>query len=183
LSLIFLISSSCLCAQEITTQEFSKIDKELKNLIYRIDTSTDFELLKSKFSLDDSASEKLDQLINNKTIRFSKDQSANSWVLYFFTESDVENAIHLFLYAMDTKLIRTNEKFMRAEYHLVLSTTVSVKNDKVTYENTDLYTNPEFFKAFFLRIHNAGYVNKTKPIHDKYGFVPPPPLPPPHDLN
>ncbi len=180
-SLIILFTSS-LSAQSLTQKEFERINSDIRKILISINKSDDFQKLIDKFKLSKADSTQMENLILKNDIIFSKNMNSKSHIFPFYFLTDNPNELKLTVFSLTTEPKRKGEEFYRGDYHFVLTSIVNIENESLIYKNTNLITDPDSINTWFLNGYNS-YLDKTKPVFDKFKYTPPPPPLPPNKLE
>ncbi|WP_298521185.1 hypothetical protein [uncultured Kordia sp.] len=181
-SLALLLISCNVFSQNLSQDEFGKIDSTIKNIAFSIDESDDLQIFISKFNLSKTDASKVEKLTQKENIKFTKSKDTKSYILPFFTPTDNPNELKVTIFSFTQKTRRQGEKFHRGKYHFILTSTVGFENGKLVYKNSKFITDSKSINKWFLGTYKS-YVKKTGPIFDKYKYTPPPPPPPPTSLR
>lgn len=115
-------------AQDLTKLEFDLIKDDVNQTVFSdINESNDFEVLIRKFNLSEADIEKVEHLISNKKVEFTKKMDSKSHILPFYYLTNNPEELQLTIFSLTVKNPKSNENFHRGEYHFVLTTTVNLK--------------------------------------------------------
>ena len=182
LLLVFLTIFNNLTAQEIAQSEFNKIHNDVSFSLFRLTEPFYVNLFSNKFKLSRKDREKLKSVFSEDEVVFNIGNHQTNFVFPYYVKALHPQNLKLTIFAYSKLPKRENENFNRANYYFVLTTKVSIRNDVVEYNDTKLIVSEDKIIKWFLKGFK-GYLDKTKPIHKKYDFIPPPPPLPPDGLK
>lgn len=161
-------------AQDLSKQDFQKIKADVDKLVYYIRESNSLEVNKI-INLDTSEnSKKIEELFTQKEIKLN-DYENNYFVFPHYTETSEKNKLHLTITAFKQLSKKENEKFIRAVYYFVFNSIVQInEQNNIEYLNQKYLITKQDINDWWLNQYKT-YNENTNIIHDKYGFVPPPP--------
>jgi hypothetical protein len=171
-----------LFGQEIDQQGFDSINAEIKQTISTIHSSDEFDVLIEAFNLNPTEAAKVEELQSATEVTFSKAKDTKSYIFPVYFHADTTNVLQLTLYAFTVEPQRSGESFSRAKYYFILTTIVDYSKNRLVFKDSKVITEDRLINQWFLGGFQT-YLEKTKPIFERYNFTPPPPPLPPNTLK
>jgi len=179
---LILIFSCSLSAQNLTQSEFERINSDVNEIVFSINSPDDFQELISKFNLSEADSIKLKNLFLHRDIKFSFSMQSKSHIIPFYFLTDNPNELKLTVFSLTVEPKRNREEFVRGEYHFVMNSIIKFENENLTYDNSVLITDSDLINKWFLNEYRS-YLDKSRLVSGKFNYTPPPPPLPPTTLE
>jgi hypothetical protein len=153
----------------------------IKHVLFSIDNPEDLRVLTSKFNLKAKDSIRVDILTSNLDVSFKANNIRTDYILPFYFLTDQPNELQLTIFAVSEQPKRNGEKYKRGKYHFILYSTIEYKDGKTLFKESSIVIDAKSINKWFLDGYKS-YLDKTRPVFKRYGFVPPPPPLPPSSL-
>ena len=163
-------------AQTITKDDFKTVSGTAFGIIKHLKTGQ-VDDVKTHLKLSDSDSDKLTAQIKKIT------PNTSAYTLPHFYLTERPNTFKAVIICFEI-VKKEEEDLHRGIYYFVIKSMVDLdpENLAIRFYDSKILTTSEGIHPWWLS-QCKGYLKETKKVHNKYGFVPPPPPLPPIDLK
>jgi len=176
-STILLFISFISYGQKITKGDFQHVIKASYECINLLKKS-DFKKLSTTLKLSDIQDAEL-KLWNTNRLN---EESVLTAPHFFLTDNSNEFQMVIVSFKTADKL--PNETFNRGVYFIVVKSRVKVdtENTSVSFSGSEIIIDSDSINAWWLSQYKT-YVTKAGKVYELFGYIPPPPSPPPLGLK
>jgi len=174
--IILLFTSILNYSQEIRKDDFQNVIRTSFRVIDMLKESN-LEKLKALLKLPTEEVKRLKSVENDSL----KDQS--TFTTPHFLLTDRQNVFQMVIVSFKTADKRPNESFNRGKYFIVIKSIVKlgVDNQAILFSDSKILTSSDQINTWWVSQYKS-YITETTEVYKRFGYVPPPPCPPPLGL-